>query len=183
MKRQQNRILFQILLLACTIMYPLWSGTTGKIAGTVTDKATGETLIGINIIVEGTGLGAATDINGEYTILKVPPGTYQVHISGVGYRRATISDVRVFIDQTARIDVALESQTVELGETIITAERKLVKPDVSTSVVSYSDREIKMLPANNVIDVVNLQAGVNTGGAAAGGDTSRGPASLRLRDA
>ena len=61
------------------------AGTTGKIAGRVVDKETGEPLVGINVVVKGTSLGAATDIDGYYAILSIPPGTHTIIVSMVGY--------------------------------------------------------------------------------------------------
>jgi outer membrane receptor protein involved in Fe transport len=160
---QLNRLIAPILLLTIATVSPLWSGTTGKIAGTITDKATGESLPGANVIVVGTTLGAASDLNGRYTILYVPPGTYNVQVSFIGYRKVTISDVRVYIDQTARIDVALESEAIVAGEAVIVAERELIKPDVATSVVAVSDKEIQDLPVQNVVNAIGLQAGISGG--------------------
>ena len=143
------------------IVLQLWSGTTGKIAGTLIDRSSGESLIGANVVVIGSSLGSVTDINGQFTILYVPPGTYNVQITFIGYKKVIVDNVRVFIDQTARVDVALEPQAIEFGETIITAERNLVKPDVATSVVAVSSKELAALPVANVTAVMNMQAGIN----------------------
>lgn len=161
--KQLKRVIAPILLLALALTVPLWSGTTGKIAGTVIDKATNESLPGANIVVVGTTLGAVTDLKGNFTILEVPPGTYNVQISFIGYRKVTISDVRVYIDQTARVDIALEAEAIELGDAIIIAERPLIKPDVATSVIAVSENEVKELPINNVVSAIGLQAGVRGG--------------------
>jgi hypothetical protein len=80
-----KRMIAPILVLAIALVPPLWSGTTGKIAGIVTDKANGEPLPGANIVVVGTTLGAAADLNGQYTILEVSPGTYSVQVSYLEY--------------------------------------------------------------------------------------------------
>ena len=161
--RQLKNLIVVILLLTIASVSPLWSGTTGKIAGTVTDKKTGEPLPGANIVVIETTLGTTTDLDGRYTILEVPPGTYDVQISFVGYQKIKINEVRVFIDQTARIDVALEEETIQVGEVVITAERNTIRPDVSTSVSSVSDEEIERLPINSVISAIGLQAGIRGG--------------------
>jgi len=149
-----------ILLQTIAGTISLLAGTTGKIAGKITDKSTGEPLIGANVIVSGTSLGAATDVNGLYTILDIPPGIYSIQISYIGYRKLTINDVRVFIDQTTRIDAALESEAIELGAMVIVAERKLIKPDVATSVVAISEKEVQELPISSVAGAIGLQAGV-----------------------
>jgi len=56
-------------------------GNTGKIAGKVTDAQTGEPIVGVNVVVEGTYLGAATDFDGNYTIINVPPGSVRFQLS------------------------------------------------------------------------------------------------------
>jgi outer membrane receptor protein involved in Fe transport len=162
MKQLKNGIVIILLLIIVSVSL-LWSSTTGKIAGRITDKTTGEVLIGANVIVVGSSLGAATDLNGEYTILYIPPGTYSVQISHVGYTKATVKDIRIFIDQTSRIDVALEQDIIKLGETIILAERRLIKPDVATSATSISSEEIATIPTTSVMSAVGLQAGVRGG--------------------
>ncbi|MBN2602335.1 MAG: carboxypeptidase-like regulatory domain-containing protein, partial [Candidatus Marinimicrobia bacterium] len=64
---------------------PGFSGTSGKIVGRVTDASTGEPLFGCNVIIEGSYLGAATNADGEYLILNVPPGDYRVKAGMIGY--------------------------------------------------------------------------------------------------
>lgn len=158
--KQLKRIMLVLLLIIVSVSL-LWSGTTGKIDGTITDKTTGEVLIGANIVVVGTSLGAAADINGQYTILSVPPGTYDVKFSYVGYENVTLKNIRVYIDQTAKVDVALTTQAINASEVVIVAERNVVKPDVATSVVAVSGDDIKTIPVANVTDVMGMQAGIN----------------------
>ncbi|MGB6649263.1 MAG: carboxypeptidase-like regulatory domain-containing protein, partial [Bacteroidota bacterium] len=64
----------------------LFAGETGKIAGRVRDAETAEPLVGISVFLEGTTMGASTDLEGKYTIVSVPPGTYTVIVSGVGFQ-------------------------------------------------------------------------------------------------
>ena len=68
-------------------------GQTGKIAGQVTDAETNEPLPGVNVILEGTEQGAATDANGEYYIINVTPGTYSLSASMVGYQQIVINSL------------------------------------------------------------------------------------------
>ncbi|MBN1782554.1 TonB-dependent receptor [bacterium] len=162
MKRFQE-IAPVIIFIVLGALTPLWSGTTGKIAGTVTDKETGEPLPGANVVVSGTSLGAAADINGQYTILQIPPGVYDVSVSVIGYARTTIQDVRVRIDQTARADFDIEIQEIEFGEITVVAQRNIVREDVATSVVAVTNQEIESLPVSSVSSVVDLQAGIESG--------------------
>ena len=76
-----------IPLFLCSIVF---AGTTGKIAGIVVDKDNGDPLIGVNITVEGTLMGAASDIDGTYSILQVPPGTFNLVVEYVGYAKTKI---------------------------------------------------------------------------------------------
>jgi len=162
MKQLKNGIVL-ILLLTMVSASLLWSGTTGKIAGTITDKTSGDPLIGVNIVVAGTSLGAVSDINGEYSILFVPPGVYKVQISSIGYEKVMVNDVRVYIDQTARIDIAMATQAIYTDEVVVVGERKTIKADVATSVAAVSEKEVAELPINSVMSAVGLQAGVRGG--------------------
>jgi outer membrane receptor protein involved in Fe transport len=153
----------RILLVALSIPALLFAGETGKIAGRITDKTTGELLMAANVAVIGTTLGAATNIDGQYTILRVSPGLYKLRATLVGYGVVVISDVRVSIDQTARVDIALESETIEGKEVIVVAQQPVIKKDVATSVVSVSSNDISTLPVNNVVSAIGLQAGIRGG--------------------
>lgn len=158
--KQLLRNVVLITLIALLFVYPLWSGTTGKIAGTVIDKENGDPLPGANVTIVGTTIGAAADLNGRYTILHIPPGTYDVQVSVIGFSKVIVSDVRVHIDQTARVDFALEVEQIELSEVTVVAERTIIRPDVATSVVAVTAREVEELPVVNIESVVELQAGI-----------------------
>jgi outer membrane receptor for ferrienterochelin and colicin len=136
------------------------AGTTGKISGTVKDEATGEPVIGASILVDGTRLGAAADVNGYYVILNVPPGRYTVIASAVGYQKATTSNVSVQIDLTSKVDFNMKNESVNMKEVVVTAEQPVVRKDL-TSVEAHVDAEqIKNIPVTEVHDVLALQTGV-----------------------
>jgi hypothetical protein len=141
----------------------VFAGTTGKIAGKVTDKSTGEALIGVNIIIVGTTIGTSSDIDGNYFILNIPPGEYQVKASMLGYSSFTIQKIRVSIDQTTKIDFELTPESVELEDVLVTAEKPIVRIDLTSTEETISGDDISMLPLRDVSAVVNLQAGVVNG--------------------
>ena len=91
-----------LTLLFCSFLLfdPVFSGTTGKIAGRILDKTSGEPLIGANVMVVGTPLGAATDTEGNYYILQVSPGSYDVKFTMIGYQALIMNDVRIRVDVT-----------------------------------------------------------------------------------
>ncbi len=138
-----------------------FAGTTGKIAGRVTDKKTGEPLPGANVYLEGTVFGSTTDLNGNYVILNVPPGKYTLIVQYVGYREIRMKDVRVAIDLTTRLDFQMQESTLESTEEIVVeSKRKLIQKDITASQASVSADEIKVLPVTEMSDILQLQAGV-----------------------
>ena len=134
---------------------------TGKIAGVVTDAATGETIPGVNVRIEGTGQGAATNLDGEVVIIGVRPDEYAVTFSFVGYQSARVEGVRVRIDLTTTVDMALRQEELGLdGEVVVTAVRPLFERDATATTAFVSGDEIRAIPVENFADVVELQAGV-----------------------
>ena len=140
-----------------------YSGTTGKLAGKVTDVETGEPLPGVNIIIEETSLGAAADEDGTYYILRIPPGTYDVRASMIGYNDVRVKNVRIRMDLTTIVNFEMALGVVGLEEVTIIAERPLVQPDVTYSQANISSDEISALPIEEFEEVVALQAGVVLG--------------------
>lgn len=140
-----------------------FGGTTGKIDGTITDAKTGEKLISVNVLIQGTRLGATTNADGYFVILNVPPGQYVVQTSLLGYTTKRIADVRVNIDQTTTLKVTMTEEAFQGEEVVVVAERPVVQRDVSASTATITPLEIRALPAATVItEVVALQAGVQT---------------------
>jgi hypothetical protein len=133
---------------------------SGRIQGEVTNAATGDPLIGANVVLVGTMLGAATNTEGYYNMLNVPPGVHQLRISMIGYDPVVVTNVRVSIDQITTIDVELTDTAFELDEVTIVAERPIVQRDVSGSTINLSAEEIQNLPVTSVTAVVGLQAGI-----------------------
>ncbi len=157
-----RRLAFLALYLSLHVL-AAYAGTTGKIAGKVTDAQTKETLPSVNILVVGTSLGGASDMDGEYFILNVPPGIYQLKASAVGYTPVSVSTVRVTADQTTRIQFALQPESVVLGEVLVAATRPIVQKDLTSTVASVGSDQLSKLPLEDVGSVVNLQAGVVEG--------------------
>ena len=142
-----------------------FAGITGKLSGIITSKDTGERLIGANVIIEETTLGAATDENGNYFILQSPPGTYTVRGTMIGYQTLILNDVRIKVDLTTALDGALPESAVSMDEVVVQAERPMIQTDVTYSQANISSEEVEMLPVEEFEDVLALQAGVvMTGG-------------------
>ena len=140
----------------------LTAGNTGKIAGEIIDKETGEPLPGAEIFLTDTYLGAATDENGFFYIIGIPPGTYELQASYVGFHKLTIQNVIVQVDLTTSIDVELESELIESPAIVITAEKELVQKDVTSTRRVTTAEEISRAPGiESVTDILTLRAGVS----------------------
>lgn len=151
------------LFVLCCLFLPaaVHPGTTGKIAGKVTDAQTGEPLPGANVILEGTTKGAASDANGNYAILNVPPGKYNVRFRFIGYRSVLITNVQVNVDFTTRLDQALQPAAIEMDEVVVYAERHpLVREDLTNTQVAVTAQTIDELPVDQLSQVIRLQAGI-----------------------
>jgi hypothetical protein len=156
----------RVLSLLAGFALSLHAGTTGKISGTVTDAQTREPLSGVNVIVEGTATGAASDLQGGFSILNLRPGIYSLRFRMMGYREFVLQNVRVSIDLTTRTDAAMRQAVVETGEAVtVTAERPMVQVDMTSSLSTVGADEIENLPVRNVEDVLALQAGIVRDGA------------------
>lgn len=155
--------IFSFILFFCLFVPAVVMGqTTGKLAGRIVDEK-GEPLIGANVKINGTSLGAATDIEGYYKILNIRAGIYKITVSYVGYQSKEISNIKISSDQTTKQDVSLSSGTI-VGETItIVASRPVVETNQTSSVSTISEDDISKLPIQDLNEIVNLQAGVIDG--------------------
>ncbi len=137
------------------------AGQTGKIVGKVTDAQTGAPLPYVNVVIEGTTMGAASDLQGDFLILNVPPGLYRLSARMVGYKKMTVENVRVFVDRTTRVNFKLTPTAVELGKSVVVvAEQPLIQKDLTATASSVSAAEISNMPVESFQDVLELQAGI-----------------------
>lgn len=158
--RLTNLLMIMLLLIPMSII----AQSSGKIAGQVTDAETGEGIPFANVFVEGTTLGAAADLEGNYVILNVPPGVYEVTASYVGFQKVTVVDVRVNTDFTTRVNFELTTGTVEMEAVVVQGERNpLIRKDLTNPIVSIGEESIQELPVDNIADIIKLQAGVVVG--------------------
>ena len=148
-------------------------GQVGKINGVVKDASTNEALIGANILIEGSTIGAATNVDGYYVILNVPPGSYNLRASMVGYAPKVTQQVRISIDQTTEINFELTSSTFQTEEVVVVATTPIVQRDVSSSRVNLNVAEIENLPVSSLTAVIGLQAGVRSGLEIRGGSSNQ----------
>lgn len=150
-----------VVMIIFIVVSNLWPGVTGKIAGRVIDAETGEPLPGVNVYLEGTTLGASTDLDGYYVILNVSPGTYNIIASNIGYQDQKVTGIKVSIDFTTTIDFKMRTTVYELSEAVtVVATREMVRKDLTSTVSIVGADEISQMPVEDINNVLQLQAGI-----------------------
>src|SRR5512142_767267 len=140
MRQQWYRLLI-VPLLALLVVTGQALAAHGNITGVVKSTA-GEAAVGANVVVEGTTLGGTTDANGLYYVLNVPPGTYRVRASAVGFTPQVVTDVRVAADQIVTVNFTLQEQAVGMNEVVVQAERPVVDKSQTASKSTLQSDEI-----------------------------------------
>ncbi len=153
----------KILWLMLIIPIILSAGVTGKIRGRVVDAITDEPLVGVNVIVDGTNMGASTDIDGYYNLVGLNPGTYSIRASYISYASLQITDVKVMVDLSTDINFELQSEMLEGQVVTVVAKAPTVRKDVTSTSYRVSSEEIEALQVETLSDIINLQAGVVEG--------------------
>jgi len=159
----------KVLLLSLLLLLTIYSeskfycGTTGKLSGKVIDAESREPMPGVNVVIEGTTIGAATDIDGIYIINNITPGTYSVNFSAVGYQKQQFINVKIAADFTTTIDVELSTEAITVGTIVVEAKAPLIRTDLTSSQATIDAGQIRSLPVENVSQVISLQAGVTVG--------------------
>ena len=153
------RILKPITIL-CVLAGMLFAGQTGKIAGRVTDSQTGEALAGCNVLVQGTSMGAATDANGEYFIINLSPGSYDLTFSMIGYASYSAAGVGVNIDVTTPVNAALTTEALQMTGVSVTAERPAIENTLTSSKQIVSGDIMSSMAITDVNDVIKTLPGV-----------------------
>ncbi|MEM1116654.1 MAG: TonB-dependent receptor [Bacteroidota bacterium] len=147
-----------MLLLLFALPSVAHAQNVGKLSGRVTDAATGDPLIGANVFLPAISRGAATDVDGNYTILGIPVGEYDIQYSYTGYQSQTIDGVEISQGRTRTLDIQLSG--TEIGEVIVEYERPLIQRDAIGVPKVATGQDIQNLPVRGVTSVAAIQAGV-----------------------
>lgn len=140
----------------------LFAQASGIITGKVVDKTTKQPLIGVNLIVVGTSIGAASDIDGNYVITNLQPGTYSVTASYIGFTESSKSDIAVSSARPKQVNFELAESTINIEGVTVTAgyyNQVITEP---LSVTSFSNEEIRRTPGGfeDVVRALSVIPGV-----------------------
>lgn len=124
----QHKLLYSFILLFFTITSIF--AQEGTIRGTIKDSKTKEDLVGATIYIEGLNKGAAADINGFFSLNRIPAGTYKLKVSFVGYANKTVEGVTVISDKVTEINAFLDEEGNTLAEVRVVGQ-KLTNTEIS----------------------------------------------------
>lgn len=118
--QRKNYFAWLLLIINFSLLMPAFA-QNGVISGIVIDKENGETLIGANVLVEGTMIGATTDLDGAFLIKGLQAGTYTLIFSYIGYNAVTVQNVDVVSGKTTKINMTMSPEAIGLDEVIVEA--------------------------------------------------------------
>jgi len=159
-----NRVLI-ILFSLVLLTQPARAANTGIITGHVTEAASGEPLIGANVMIQDTDLGAATDLDGYFIIRNIPAGKYVVVATFIGYKQKRLNNVVVTSNMKTKLDIALQSSTLEMESIVVEGAAK-----------KTSDSGILLEQRNSS----NVQDGVSSAQMSRSGDSDAADALKRV---
>lgn len=162
-----RKTLFILLFLSLFCLTFLDAATTGRLSVRVRDSQ-GKAIEFVNVVVmRGTQrvTGGQTNAKGTAIIINIPPGTYTVRFSLIGYDTVSYNDVRIQVDQTANLSPVMKKAGVTLSTVVVTAEQDKVGKDRTSSERQIEMDRISDVSVSDVAGIVALQAGVsNIGG-------------------
>lgn len=139
---------------------------SGNIKGVITDKGSGEALIGSNVFLDGTSFGAAADIDGNYIIRSVPAGSYKLVAKYIGYKEQSVQ-INVVAGRTLAVDIELEYAAVESDEVLVTAQAlgqmSAINQQLSSETIKnvISSEKIREIPDVNAAESVGRLPGIS----------------------
>lgn len=182
-KGRINTRLIALVMLFVLVPYAE-SQVRGSISGTIRDAATGEALVGVNMVVMNTPFGSSSDLAGHFFISNLPPGSHTLLISMIGYEITRLEEIQVLPDLTTNVNVDLRASALEGQEVVVVAEKPLVRKDATTKTISLSREEITAAPIQNFNGLLETQSNIDVLSGtpiAKSGYNERGIDDVRLR--
>lgn len=156
-----NRLATVILCILCFSATAVQAQSTGTIEGQVFDLKTAEALTGVNILLQGTTYGAATDINGEFKISNIPSGTYTLRATYLGYETIQ-QEVNIRAGQTLTLNLEMKLTFLRSDEMVVTGSRRAEKLLESPNTIErVSAEDIKLSGGATFLSSLSNLKGVN----------------------
>ena len=153
--------LHSVLTLIIVVSINSFCQNNGKLAGKIVDASNNEPLIGVNIILKGTYYGAATDVNGNFSIGNIVPGNYDIKISFIGYKTEEYTGFKIEAGKTVELNVKMSPSTLTLDkDVVVVGSKPLLDVEETQSKKTISAEDIQNAVVENVSDVVAQQAGI-----------------------
>ncbi len=153
---------FSIFLAFLILISPftVQAGVTGKISGKLTSSESGLPVIGATIQIIGTNFGSVSDKNGRFAILNIPPGTYTLKFSFIGFESILLNDVQVTVDLTTWLDLTMDPSVLEGQEVIVHAPVDAIEKDLAGTRSVMTQEQFEGLPITTMTEALSLQSGV-----------------------
>lgn len=161
---------FLLLFLKVTILISFICTTQifpqSILKGVVTDSLTNDELIGANVFLVNTSLGAATNIEGKFVITSITEGSYKVRVSYIGYKQKDI-DVQIKSNQTLELNVQLVLDVIQSDEVVVTGQMmgqiSAINQQLSSNTILnvVSEEKIQELPDQNAAETIGRLPGVS----------------------
>jgi hypothetical protein len=162
--RMRNIVFLTLLgsLIALGLVYAQEQIQTNSLVGRVVDKETNEPIVGANVVVVGTTLGASTDAEGKFRINRVPVGFYALRISSIGYTPFTKSDIVVSSSRPTELLIPLMETSIQVEGVEVEATYFQRLPETPLSSFAQSNEEIRRLPGGleDVVRAISILPGV-----------------------
>ncbi len=153
------RILFTFFL----FVNILEAGITGTISGEILDEASGEPLEGVQVIIVGTTKGAISNAHGEFMLVNLQPGNYDLQFQFIGYKLHIQTGVSVLVDIQTRLNILLEPSVIEGDRVVVESEHLGVVKNLTSTTRFISTTQLDKLPVQNYQELVEMQPGVAAG--------------------
>ncbi|MCQ2322281.1 MAG: carboxypeptidase regulatory-like domain-containing protein [Bacteroidales bacterium] len=155
------------LLFTLCIVLTSWSlafAQQGRLKGVITDKATGETIPFANVVLENGGTqagGASSDFDGNFDINPIPPGTYDLKATFVGYNTFIMKGIVISANKITFQDIQLSMQSEVLDAVeIVDYKVPLISKDQTSSGATITAEEIAKMPSRSAEAVAATVGGV-----------------------
>ena len=161
-----NKVILFVGLVVFFLLESTIFAQSGNIQGRVFDTATSEPLLGANITIKGTSLGAASDLEGGFIVRNIPVGSYTIEVSYIGYNSKTL-EINIAGNKTLEQDFYLDLKTIESGTVTVTGQAsgqlEAINRQLTSNTIKnvVSSEQIRELPDDNAATALSRLPGVS----------------------